>query len=63
MVTHPQQSLSRQRGAATGLVLIIIVVAALLWWFKPWEGMRLPGSAPEAEPRPVAARGTLAEDE
>jgi S1-C subfamily serine protease len=53
----------RQHGAAASLVVLIVAVAALLWWFKPWEGMRLPGSAPEAVPRAVTARGTLAEDE
>jgi S1-C subfamily serine protease len=63
MAMHLQHSLRRERGAATGLVLLIVAVGALLWWFKPWEGMRLPGSAPEAVPRAVTARGTLAEDE
>ena len=60
---HPS-SPHRQHGAATGLVVLIVAVAALLWWFKPWEGMRAPGtSAPDAVPRAVTARGTLAEDE
>jgi S1-C subfamily serine protease len=63
MAMHPHRSPRWQQGAATGLVLLIVVVAALLWWFKPWSGMRLPGSAPEAVPRPVTARGALAEDE
>jgi S1-C subfamily serine protease len=63
MAMHPRKTPRRQGGAATGLVLLLLVVGALLWWFKPWEGVRLPGSAPEAVPRPVVARGTLAEDE
>ena len=53
----------RQRGAAGGLVLLGLVVAVVLWWFQPWEGMRLPGATPDAVPRAVTARGTLAEDE
>ncbi len=55
---------SRKGSAATGLLLIILILAAL-WWFKPWEGMfsRQDASRPEAVPRTVAARGSLAEDE
>jgi S1-C subfamily serine protease len=63
MGLHPHTRSRRQHGAASGLVLLIVVVCALLWWFKPWEGMRTTGPAPDAVPRAVTARGTLAEDE
>ncbi len=63
MTMYRHSSPRRQRGASSRLMLLIVVAAALLWWFRPWEGMHLPGSAPEAVPRPVTARGTLAEDE
>ena len=58
---------SRQRGAAGGLLLALIVVGALLWWYWPvlFEGGN-PASGPTGapvEPRAVAARGSLAEDE
>jgi S1-C subfamily serine protease len=63
MQPDPHAPPRRQRGAAGGLVLLALVVAVVLWWFEPWEGMRLPGATPEAVPRAVTARGTLAEDE
>ena len=55
---------NRQGSAATGLLLIMLILAAL-WWFRPWEGLfgRQDSSRPEAVPRTVAARGSLAEDE
>jgi len=53
----------RQRGAGGNTLLIVILVAAALWWFKPWEFVPGVGTKPEAVPRAVAARGTLAEDE
>ena len=56
-------TLRRQSGAAGSTLLILVIIGIALWWFKPWESF-LPGqSRPEAAPRPVAARGTLAEDE
>jgi S1-C subfamily serine protease len=63
MPRDPLPSSERQHGAARGLVILILAVAAALWWFKPWQGMRVPGTAPDAVPRAVTARGTLAEDE
>jgi S1-C subfamily serine protease len=51
----------RQHGAIGTTVLIVLAVLAL-WWFKPWEVLTNTGK-PDATPRPVAARGTLAEDE
>jgi S1-C subfamily serine protease len=53
----------RQHGAAGRKLLFIVLIAAALWWFKPWEFLPGMGAKPEATPRPVAARGTLAEDE
>jgi S1-C subfamily serine protease len=55
---------NRHGSAATGLLLIVLILAALLW-FQPWEGLfsRQDASRPEAVPRMVAARGSLAEDE
>ncbi|OGA09625.1 MAG: 2-alkenal reductase [Betaproteobacteria bacterium RIFCSPLOWO2_02_64_14] len=57
------------RKSASGLtgswfVLLILVIAALLW-FEPWKTAVTPGGKPlvDATPRPVEARGSLAEDE
>ena len=53
----------RQRGAA-GTWLLLIIVAGLLWWF--WPSQQRTASTPVvtlSEPRTVAARGSLAEDE
>ena len=56
-------SLRRQSGAAGGTLLILAIIAIALWWFRPWESFLSAPSRPEATPRPVDARGTLAEDE
>lgn len=53
----------RQRGAA-GTWLLLIIVAGVLWWF--WPSLQRTASTPavtQSEPRTVAARGSLAEDE
>jgi S1-C subfamily serine protease len=53
-----------QHGAARGWLLVAIALAlSLLWWFGAWERMPAGSSAVPAEPRPVIARGALAEDE
>jgi S1-C subfamily serine protease len=52
-----------QSGAAGTWLLAVILAALLLWWFGPWNGGAGKLSGPPAEPRPVAARGSLAEDE
>ncbi len=41
------------------VLLLILVIGGLIWWFWPWGG----GSAlnPQAQPRPVTARGDLSE--
>src|SRR5262245_39215723 len=47
-----------------GWLVAILVVAGFLWWTQPWQGKgAAPSGGPAAESRPVAARGTLAEDE
>ena len=57
----------RERGAAGGVLLVLIVLAVLVWWY--WPGGQGQGPGPGApsgvpvEPRPVLARGSLAEDE
>src|SRR5262245_38569326 len=53
----------RQRGAAGRVLLALIVAGLLLWWFWPWEAGPRKTTGVPAEPRAVAARGTLAEDE
>ena len=53
---------TRQRGAARGWVLLGIAVIVVLWWIWIWEGSDPIRGVP-AEPRPVLARGSLAEDE
>ncbi|MCC6532844.1 MAG: trypsin-like peptidase domain-containing protein [Burkholderiales bacterium] len=60
---RPPIAAHRSRGAATGTALVIILIGLALWWFRPWEGFRTAGPQVDAIPRPVAARGTLAEDE
>ena len=54
---------ARSRGAASGTLLILIAVVLALWWYKPWERFIPAAPKPEATPRAVAARGSLAEDE
>jgi S1-C subfamily serine protease len=58
----PEQS-RRQSGAAGSTLLILVIIAVALWWFRPWESFLPSQPRPDAVPRPVAARGTLAEDE
>jgi len=66
MTTRPRCAPRRQRGRAGGTILLILVIAALAWWLRPWETFTSPPpvtNKPDATPRAVAARGTLAEDE
>ncbi|MCC6473539.1 MAG: trypsin-like peptidase domain-containing protein [Burkholderiales bacterium] len=54
----------RARGRASDWILFALAVGALLWWWRPWEGMISAGPARvDAAPRPVEARGDLAQDE
>jgi S1-C subfamily serine protease len=53
--------LAGQRGAARGWLLVLLIGGVLVWWFWGWEGTTPPGVP--AEPRIVAARGSLADDE
>src|SRR3954471_21810407 len=55
--------LRRQRGSAATWLLVIVVVVGVLWWLKPWKSSPPPTPTVNAEPRAVAARGSLAEDE
>jgi S1-C subfamily serine protease len=59
----PARSPRTQRGAAGGWILAAIVVAVALWWYWPLGSGPAKPSGPPAEPRVVAARGSLAEDE
>ena len=43
--------------------LLVVVAGVLLVWYRPWEGLLQTAPRIAAEPRTVAARGTLAEDE
>ena len=52
-----------QRGAAGTTLLVVVLIGIALWWFKPWQAFVAEPPRPEAVPRAVAARGTLAEDE
>jgi len=52
-----------QRGAAGAWVLAAIAIAVLLWWYWPFGAGPGRQSGPPADPRPVVARGNLAEDE
>jgi S1-C subfamily serine protease len=52
-----------QSGAAARTLLLIVVIGFLVWWFRPWERFLPEVAKPDAIPRAVAARGTLAEDE
>jgi S1-C subfamily serine protease len=55
--------LKTQRGAIRGWLLLAVVVAVIAWWIWPPEPPSVKGSSVPAEPRPVLARGSLAEDE
>ena len=62
-VRNPIYTFRREQGAVrTGLIVLILVLAAL-WWLSPWDAMFPRPDSPQAPPRPVAARGSLAEDE
>src|SRR5258706_11377356 len=52
-------------GSARSLLILFILFGAALWWLKPWEliGGGPGAPQPDAQPRTVAARGSLAEDE
>ncbi|MGQ0751371.1 MAG: S1C family serine protease [Betaproteobacteria bacterium] len=52
---------ARQHGAARGWVPVLLMAGLVVWWFWAWDGTT-PSGVP-AEPRPVLARGSLAEDE
>ena len=52
-----------QRGAAGGWVLAALLIAVLLWWYWPRIAGPTREAGPPADPRPVVARGNLAEDE
>jgi S1-C subfamily serine protease len=60
-----QQSKHYARGAAGPWFLFLIVLIAALLWFQPWRSAGVPDARPigDATPRPVEARGSLAEDE
>jgi S1-C subfamily serine protease len=45
------------------LLLLLILTAALLWRFSPDRLFQRSGLNPQAEPRPILARGSLAQDE
>ena len=53
----------RQRGAAGGWLLVAIALAFLFWWYWPWQTAPGNPAGVPADPRPVLARGNLAEDE
>lgn len=40
------------------VLVLILVIGGLIWWFWPWGGS---GLNPQAQPRPVTARGDLSE--
>jgi S1-C subfamily serine protease len=40
------------------LLLLAVVLGGLIWWFGPWGGS---GLDPQAQPRPVTARGGLSD--
>jgi S1-C subfamily serine protease len=49
-----------QKGNAAPVLFLILIIVAALWWYQ--ASYRSPLN-PDAEPRPVTARGDLAEDE
>jgi S1-C subfamily serine protease len=51
----------RQGPSVWPLLLLAVLLAAVVWRFWPWEHSS--GLNPNAAPRPVTARGDLAEDE
>ncbi len=58
------ESRRRQKGAAATWLLLLIVAGVLYWWFKPLsQDVPARSAAVTVEPRAVAARGTLADDE
>ena len=63
MNMRPHRCKHKQRGAAAGKLLVILAVAFALWWFRPWESFLSTTPKPDAIPRSVTARGSLAEDE
>jgi S1-C subfamily serine protease len=42
---------------------VLVVIGIALWWLKPWQAYMADPPKPEATPRAVVARGSLAEDE
>ena len=54
---------SAQRGAVRGWLLLAVAVAVTAWWLWPPEAPSGRAGGVPAEPRPVLARGSLAEDE
>ena len=52
-----------QRGSVGGWVLAALAIAVVLWWYWPWSAGPAREAGPPADPRPVVARGNLAEDE
>ena len=55
--------LARQQGAVRGWILLAVVAAIAAWWIWIWESTPERRADVPAEPRPVVARGSLAEDE
>src|SRR5262249_5740272 len=62
MATYNQYSARRSHGPSLlwAFLLLAVVAGLLVWYFWPW---REPLNNPNAAPRPVTARGDLAEDE
>src|SRR5580765_6504021 len=59
--SYDRPSSGRSLSVFVGFLLILLVGAACAaWWFWPRGGV---GLNPEAQPRPVAARGQLAAEE
>jgi S1-C subfamily serine protease len=56
--------LKYQRGRAGLWILIVVAGIFLVWWLKPQTRIALaPATVVQATPQPIAARGSLAEDE